>query len=262
MYDEKPRLLYEVSIERKRFRGRFFRQVFLILLVAAAYWALSEAAQRGLVDALLLDAGQLVAVVLGGLLAVRALYDLLMWIVRRSESVRIYDKGFVWTRGKNQQRHSWGQLATYREGGRGVYLFGRMVLFQWGAHTLTLRDGAVYKFNGRFGDTRPFARVVRKLAAETTGVRMGQMLRGDRAIKLHPRLVVYPGGIESNKVEIPWEELDIRLQRGQVVVRRKNRKNRWLVVRRYPQHTVDNVGGLLDVATETIRLYQPERFRG
>lgn len=263
MYDEKPRLLYEVSVERGRLRGRFFRLALLVLLVAGAYWALSEAARRGLVEALVLDVGQLVAVALGGLLAVRALYHLLLWIVRRSESVRVFDKGFVWTRGKTQAKHSWGQLATYREGARGVYLFGKMPLLQWGAHRLTLRDGTVYKFNGRFGDTRLFASAVRKPAAEATGARIGQILRSDRPVRVHSHLTLYYGGVESGKTEIPWDALDIRLKRGQLVIRQKNpATNQWRVVRRYPQHTVDNVGGVLDITTEMIRLNQPERFRG
>src|SRR5690606_15719455 len=89
---EKPRLIYGASVRRKRYFVRFLRALFLTVVVAGAYIALDEASRRALADPLLLNIGQLVAVVLAGMLAVRALYNLVMALVRRSETVRIYDK--------------------------------------------------------------------------------------------------------------------------------------------------------------------------
>jgi hypothetical protein len=258
--DEKPKLVFETSLMRSHHRKRFFRLLFLIVIVAGGYWALDISTSRGLVEPIWLDVGRLAAVVLGGLLAVRGLYHLVRWFTRRTEILRIYDKGIFYQRGTEQHKFSWSHLSMYREGGRGVYLFGKLPLLQWGAHTLNFGNRLVFNYNSRFGDMRPFAKAVRKLAAEATGSRISKQLRYERPVKLAPGLVIYPDGLTSDKIEIPWDELDVRLKNGKLVVRKKNRDNRFVVIKSYPQHRVNNVGGLLDVATESIRLYQPERF--
>lgn len=259
--EDKPRLIYGASVQRRRFFTRFVRALFLLIVVAGAYWALGEAASRGLADPLLLDIGKLVAIVLGGLLAVRGLYNLIVGLFRRSESVRFYDKGLLWTRGNEKHKYPWHQLVSYREGARGVYL-ARWPFFQTGSNTLVMADGQRFTYNHRFGDTRVGSEAVRRYAAYVTGVHMGRTLRSEQAVKLHPRLTLYPTGVESGKHDIHWSEVDVALEGDRLVIRRLEPDGRFKTVHRYAQRDVDNVGGFLELAETTIRNYQPERFRG
>jgi hypothetical protein len=259
--EDKPRLIYGASVQRKRFFTRFLRALFLLLVVAGAYWALGEAARRGLANPLLLDIGQLVAIVLGGLLAVRGLFNLIMGLFRRSESVRFYDKGLLWTRGSEKYKYAWHQLVAYREGAHGAYL-ARWPLVQSGSNTLVMADGQRFTYDHRFGDTRVGSEAVRRYAAYVTGVHMGRTLRSEQSVKLHPRLTVYPTGIESGKHDIHWSELDVALEGDRLVIRRMEPNGRFKTVSRYSQRDVDNVGGFLELAESTIRNHQPERFRG
>lgn len=258
--EEKPRLIYGASVRRKRYFSRFVRALFLVLVVAAAYLALVEASARGLANPLLLDAGKLTAVVLAGLLSVRGLYNLVMGLARRSESLRIYDKGLLWARGGQKHKYAWHQLAAYREGTRGLYL-ARWPLMQWGSNTFVMADGQRFRYGQRFGDTRIGTEAVRRYAAYVTGVRMGQALRSEKPVKLHPRLTLYPTGIETGKADIHWSEADVQLDGDRLVIRRLEPDGRFKTVARYRQREVDNVGGLLELAEATIRNYQPDRFR-
>ena len=259
--EDNPRLIYGASVQRKRYFSRFARALLLVVVVAAAYLALGEAAARGLAHPLLLDIGQLTAVVLAGLLSVRGLYNLLMGLVRRSESLRIYDKGLLWSRRGQKHKYAWHQLAAYREGVRGLYL-ARWPLVQWGSNTLVMTDGQQFRYGHRFGDTRVGTEAVRRYAAYVTGVRMGQTLRAEQPVKLHPRLTIYPTGIESGKVDIHWSEADVQLDGDRLVIKRLEPDGHFKTVARYPQREVDNVGGFLELAEATIRNYQPDRFRG
>lgn len=258
---EKPKLIMGVSIQRGRYWKQFLRALLLVVVVAAAYFALDEAARRGLVEARWLDIGRMAAVVLIVLLAVRGLFNLIVGFFRRNETVRFYDQGFVWTRGKQQYKYAWHQLERYREGTRGIYLLGRWPLLQWGANVFTMADGTVFNYNHRFGDTRPCTEAVRRYTAYVTGVRMGRTLRGEQPVKLHPRLTVLPTGLETRKQDIHWSDADVRMEGGRLVIRSRGEDGRFRVVARYPRHKVDNVGGFLELASSTIRNYQPERFR-
>lgn len=258
--EEKPRLIYGASVRRKRYFSRFLRALLLLGVVAAAYFALDEATARGLANPLLLDIGKLAAVMLAGLLSVRGLYNLVMGLVRRSESLRIYDKGLLWSRGGQKHKYAWHQLAAYREGTRGLYLV-RSPLLQWGRNTFVMADGQRFRYDHRFGDTRIGSEAVRRYAAYVTGVRMGQTLRSDQPVKLHPRLTIYPTGIETGKGDIHWSEVDVQLDGDRLLIRRLEPDGRFKTVARYAQRDVDNVGGFLELADATIRNYQPDRFR-
>lgn len=259
--EEKPRLIYGASVQRGRFFKRFLRALFLVLVVAAAYLALDEAATRGVVAPLLLDIGKLAAIILAGLLSVRGLYNLIMTFVRRSESVRIYDKGILWSRGGEKYKYAWHQLVAYRQGTGGLYL-ARWPLLQWGKNTFLMADGQRFRYDQRFGDTRVGSEAAHPYAAYVTGIHMGRTLRSEQAVKLHPRLTIYPTGIESGKHDVHWSEADVRLEGDRLIIKRLEPDGRYKTVGRYPQRDVDNVGGLLELAEATIRNYQPERFRG
>jgi len=262
MAGEKPNLLYGASVKRGRYFIRFMRALLLLVAVVGAYLALDEAARReGLVDWLALDIGRLVAVVLGGLIAVRGLYNLIMTFVRRGESVRFFDQGFVWNRGKQEYKYAWHQLDKYREGAGGIYLLGRWPLLQWGANRFTMRDGKVFNYNHRFGDTRGCTEVIRRYTSYVTGARMARTLRGEQPVKLNRTLTIFPTGIETRKKDIHWSEADVRMEHRRLVIRQRGKTGRFRVVSRYRPETVDNVGGLLELSAATIRNHQPERFK-
>jgi hypothetical protein len=89
---------------------------------------------------------------------------------------------------------------------------------------------------------------------------MGRILREEKPVKIHPRLTVWPGGVEVGRQEIPWSELDVRLKGSQLIIRRKNRSGKFRTVRRYNARKVDNVGGFMELVSATIPNYQRERF--
>lgn len=254
---EKPRLIYAAQVRRRRFFRRFLRVLLLVVLVVGAYWALGVASARGLADLRLLDAGQLVAVVLIFLLSVRGLYNLIRALTTRSESVQFYDQGLVWTRGSDSHKYAWHDLRAFRDSTGGVYL-RRWPLFQMGALTLRMHDGSIYTFNGRFGDTRPCAKAVRRYAAYVTGIQMGRKLRSGKKTELGRSLSIEPSGVDTGKVVVPWDALDIRREGTRLIIRQKA-DGKWRTVRRYNTRRLDNVGGFLELAAETIQIHQPGR---
>lgn len=254
------RVLYSMEIRRSRYFRRFLLLLVAVLAVAGAYLALNEAALRGLADSLLLDVGKAVAIVLLVVLAVRGLYNLSQTFIRRSESLNVYNKGFIWTRDGKPYKYRWTDLARFREGARAVYLLNRPVV-QWGAHELQMEDERLFKFRAYHGNTRRFARVVRPYAAYVTSVKISRLLRQDRPVRLHPRLTLYPGGVEAGKAQIHWSELDLLVRGGQLLVRRRRGKG-IKTVRRYSIASVDNVGGFIDLVKSADRVFRRRSAAG
>ena len=77
-------------------------------------------------------------------------------------------------------------------------------------------------------------------------------------MRLHSRLTVYPGGVEAGKTEIPWSELDATVKNGRLLVRRRERSG-FKTIRRYSIHSVDNVGGFLEIVKSTQRQYESQK---
>ncbi len=256
---KKPKLIYEVVVERKPYFRRFRLAMIGFLAGAGAVFALNEAYARQVADTNLLNIGWLVAVVVSGLLFLHAVINLVRGWTRRNETLRFFNQGIVWTQEAATERYGWSKLATLREGGRGLYV-GKSPLVQWGAHTLTMDDGRVFRITPRYGNLREIGAVMRPYAARVTGMNMGRTLREEEPVQIHPRLIVWPGGVQVGKREIPWTDMDVRLKNGRLTIRAKDGK-RFKVVRTFPAHTVDNMGGFVELATTTIRNYQPERFK-
>jgi hypothetical protein len=147
----------------------------------------------------------------------------------------------------------------FREGVHDVYLFGRP-LIQRGAIVLTMRDGEVFKVTGAHGDTRRFVRAFRPIIADVTGTRIGQSLRSNKPVRIHKDLSIWPRGIKIGKQQIAWEQVDVTLKRSRLTIARLNKKGKFKKVKGFDTHTLDNVGGFMEVATATIRNHQPERF--
>ncbi len=255
----RARLLYHVSVRRGAYVRGFLLMLLAGLAAAGAWLALREAAARALVDGIVLDVGMLIAIVLTGWFAIRAVVNLVRALFRRSESITIFNKGFLWQIGKTQYRYKWGQLVAFREGARGLYLFDRPLL-RWGAHRLKMADDRVFQFGARHGDPREFAYIVRPYAAHVTSILMGRRLRADRPVRLHPALTIYPRGIEAGSTEIHWADLNVKVKRGRLTIQ-KRAGGDFRTVRRYPIARVDNVGGLLELLKSLLPQYQPERLR-
>jgi hypothetical protein len=256
-----PKLLYQTEMRRRP----FWRRVPLLLIgtgaAAAAFWALSVAARQEVaVDGLLLDIGRLVAVLLGGLLAVSAGLALFRGLTRRYEKIKVYDRGFTWRKRGRDYKHRWDEVTSIREGARGIYV-GERPLLTWGAHRLLMDSGKQFTFTSAHGDPRRFIAAVRRPLSRLTGARMAQTLRNEDPVLLCKGLTVYPGGLEAGRREIPWSKLNLKIRGGSLHVQQLTPKGRFKTVRRYPVGNIDNLGGFMELAHTTVRNHQPERFK-
>jgi hypothetical protein len=256
---QKPKRLYQVMIERQKHVRRFAWSLLAAVAGVGAFFALEEGKARGVADVNLLQAGGIISLIAAGLFGLRAFGSLWLGLRRKTQTLRIYDKGIVLERPKGEQKYSWSQVKTYREGGHGLYL-GKRAILQWGGHRITMQNGQKLKLGGQYGDLRLLGSILRKYSARVTGMHMGQALRAEKPIKLNRRLTVWPGGVEVGKQEIPWSELEVQLKQNRLTILRLNNKGKFKPVRRYSVQQVDNVGGFMEVATATIRNHQRERF--
>ncbi len=260
---EQPKLIFSASIKRKLFVRRFLWSLLAALAALAGIGALALAAGRPELaqNRTLLTIGQITAALVCLLFALRALLNLWRALRRKSEELRFFDRGFMWQQGKTQHKYSWAKLAAFREGGSGIYLRKR-VLLQWGRYTLRMQDGKVFRVDGLYGDLRRFGKAVRRFAARSTGTQMARALREDdtAAIKLHRSLTVYANGLGVGSQSIGWENVDVKLHGRRLLIYRKNAKGVFKPFKRYRLGAVDNLGGLMELATTTIRHHQPDRF--
>lgn len=261
---EKPKLLFETQVSRRKYVRRVFWNLLAAVAAFGAWVALDSARTRiaDRVDPLLLQAGGIVALGVAALFIVRLVFNLFRAVRRRNETARFFDRGFMWQIGKgaeNEHKYAWSQVKNFREGVRTLRL-GRLVLAQMGAHVFTMRDGRVYKFTPVHGDMRAFVRTVRPYIADALGERMGRALREGKTVKIHPQLTIAPKGIQAGNQKIRWSELDVEVKRGKLRVRKLAEKGKFKVVKTYPVRQVDNLGGFIEVANVTIRNHQPERF--
>lgn len=240
----------KLLIEATRSRVPYFRRAWLSLLgcIAAilAIWGLHEAANLDKLPAGLW-APLTVVVALGGtLFLIRALVNIVRWFRTPNESLKLYNQGIVRTVGKNTVKFGWNALHTYREGSRVL--------------RLTMKDGQVIRIDQRYGDLERWAKYLRRIAANITGKHIAQAIREERPVRLHPKLTVWPGGIEIDSKAIPWSQVDVRLAGGKLTVYRRAKSGNFQKVKQFNVHTVDNVGGLLEVAHSTMKNHQRERF--
>ncbi|MCB9450819.1 MAG: YcxB family protein [Anaerolineaceae bacterium] len=256
----KPRLLFEKSINRRLYFRRFVWSLLAAVAALAAFFILDSPAAQGIADAQLSRIGRVITLVGALLFGLRAVVNLWYGLRRRTETLRFYDRGFVWQQGQKEYKYKWSHLHSYRESGGGLYL-GKWVLYQWGGSRFVMRDRRVFTVTGKYGNLRRFKEVMRRYPAHVTGIRMGQTLRQEKPIRLHKQLTVWPGGIQAGKQEIPWSEVEVSLKRGQLAVLQKDAKGRFKTVKRYRASRVDNVGGFLEVARATIPTHQRERFQ-
>jgi hypothetical protein len=255
----KPKLLYQVVIDRKHYPRRL-RLLFILILVSGLAWvAMDQARDRQLADGLLLNIGSLAAAAILILASVRFIITFVRWRRRPNETLRFFNRGFSWTHRGETSQYPWSKIHTLREGDYGIYL-GKRPLIQWGSHSLLMSDQRSFKITTRHGDLRLIGKIIRPYVAEVTGTRMGRRLRDEKPIRIHPKLTVWPGGLQIGKAEYPWEDLNVRLKGDQLLIQaRVNGKTRR--VGRFNRRSIDNLGGFLDLAQVTIRTHRGNQAR-
>jgi hypothetical protein len=177
----------------------------------------------------------------------------------KNETVRFFDRGFRWQRGKEAHKYAWSDIAVFRQGIR-QFRLGKRILFQSGAHTFKMRDGEVFYFKPLHGDSKSFLLRVRPFISDMMGERIGRALRNGKTVRVHPDLALSAEGLEVSKLIIPWEDVDIKLVGRQVVVSRLDENSEFKPVKRFSVYKIDNLGGFIEIAQSTIKNHQPERF--
>jgi hypothetical protein len=249
----KPKLLLEIVVRRRPHLRRFSLLLLLILVSAAAWFALEQAGLRAdlNVDGRALEIGKLVAALIILLASIRAVINLVRWRTHPDEMLRFFNRGFSRERGGEKVLYAWDKLQSFREANHGIYL-GQRPVVQWGALTLTMSDQRVFKLRPRHGDLRKLAKVIRPFAAEITGIRMGRQLRQETPVRVHPAIVVWPGGLQVKKNEYPWKDLSVAVRGSQLVIRARQ-QGKVRTVGRFATSRVENLGGFMELATTTIR---------
>lgn len=263
---DKPQLIYTMQVERQTHIRRFLWGILATVAgigAWGAFWVISGR-EDILTDAppnalLVLQVGQVLALGVVAVFAIRSLFSLVRIFTRRTESAQFYDRGFMWTRGNQSMRYSWGQVQSFKEGAR-VLRLGFIPLGEIGAHTFTMRDGQTLKFTPAHGDPRAFADAINPYLADILGERMGRLLRDKKSVRVHPQLVMHAAGVQAGNQKIRWSELDVAVKNSNLLVQRKGKNSKFKTVKSYPVHQVDNLGGFMELATSTIKNYQPERF--
>ena len=95
---KKPKLLYEITIERKPYFRRFTWALVVALMALVMVFALNSIRDQNTVDETVLLIGIIVAAVVAVFFGVRALFSLGRWLRARNETLRLYSQGILWTR--------------------------------------------------------------------------------------------------------------------------------------------------------------------
>ncbi|MBA3874165.1 MAG: hypothetical protein ABI970_20445 [Chloroflexota bacterium] len=241
-----PKLLMEASISRRPFFRRTWLSIIGLIVTLVGIWLLDQAENLGKLPYGLWLPLTLAVGLLGLIFLIRAILYFVRWLRTKNETLKLYNQGIVLTRGKDTVKYGWASLHTYREGSRAL--------------RLTMQNGKVVNIDRRYGDLAPWAGYIRQYAARVTGVYIARAIREERPVVLHPKLTIWPGGVEVDKKEIPWSNVDVRLMGKQLVVFQRAKSGNFQKVKAYNVHTVDNVGGFLEVAHSTMKNHQRERF--
>lgn len=242
----KTKLLMEATLSRRPFFRRAWLSLLGVIIAIFAIWGLYEASNLDKLPYGLWVPITIVIAIGGLLFLIRALVNLVRWYRTKNETLKLFNQGIVRTRGAETEKFGWGALHTYREGSKSL--------------RLTMQDGKVLKIDERYGDLDRWAQYIRRYAAQVTGVLIARAIREERPVVLHPKLTVWPGGVEVDKKEIPWAEVEARLTGKKLVIYQRAKSGNFQKVQQYNMHTVDNVGGFLEVAHSTMKNHQRDRF--
>ncbi len=244
--NRKPKLILQLTARRRPYFWRVLRSLVVLAFMLIGIYVLDEAVRQNRFPAELWLPGIILFGIVAVIFALRALLNFWRWLRQRNETVRFFDRGFVWSINGQNHQYGWSAVKNFREGGR--------------AHQLTMNDGQEFRITSAFGDMPAILKVLRRPTAHVTGIQIGQALREEKSVQVHRKLVMWPGGLEVNKHEIPWSQVEVKLDGNYLNVLRKTESSKFTPVRRFRTSSLDNLGGFLEVARATIRNHQRERF--
>lgn len=244
--NRKPKLILQLSARRRPYFWRVLRSLVVLTFMLLGIYVLDEAVRQERFPAELWLPGLILFALVAVFFALRALLNFWRWLRQRNETVRFFDRGFVWNIDGQNHQYGWSALQNFREGGR--------------AHVLTMNDGRTFRITSAFGDMPAILKVLRGPTSHVTGIQIGQALREEKSVQIHRKLVMWPGGLEVNKQEIPWSAVEVKLDGNTVHILQKTETGKFAPVRRFRTSSLDNLGGFLEVARATIRNHQRERY--
>lgn len=256
---DKPKLIYTITVERQRYLRRFFWNLLAFVAAFGAWVALDQVAGRGVVDPLLLQVGQVIALGVVALFLVRGVFNLWRWLTRRKETIQFFDRGLIWQQRGVDHKYKWTQVKSFREGVR-QWRLGRWVIATFGAQTLTMADDREFRITAVHGDPRLIAARLRPYIADVTGERMARKLRESKTIRLHPNLIMHAAGLQVGRQKIRWEQVDVEIRGDRLLIKKLNDRQKFKVFKTFDTRQIDNLGGFLEVANITIQNHQPHRF--
>jgi hypothetical protein len=241
-----PRLILQLSARRRPYFWRVLRALVVLAFLLLGIYTLDEAVRLERIPAAFWLPGIILFTVFAVIFALRAAINFWRWLRQRNETVRFFDRGFIWAVDGQKHQYGWSAVQNFREGGR--------------AHVLTMNDGRIFRVTRAFGELPAILKVLRRPTAHVTGIQIGQALREEKSVQIHRNLVMWPGGLEVNQQEIPWSEVEVKLDGNTLNILRKTSSGKFAPVRRFRASSLNNLGGFLEVARATIRNHQRERF--
>jgi hypothetical protein len=259
MVVEKPVLLYESRVERRRHMRRFLSNTLAAVGGFGAYALFRTWQATGEVEPVYVQLGMTLAVGVFAIFAVRGLFALARGLRLKTETVRFYDRGLRWQTLKGEHKYSWKQLVNLREGYRQYKLFGRMI-GQTGTADFTFADGRTLRLKPPHGDLKKAVDTVRPVITDLISSKMGAALRDGQKLHIHKRITMVAKGIKAGNEAIRWQDADVAVKNGRLTVSKRGKGGKFTPVVRVPTRSVDNLDGFVDLASGVIEAHQPDRF--
>jgi len=261
--DSASQVIYAFEWQRRRALRRAWVTVIIAglllgLFIALGLWHDLDADQQPL-----LRLSRAVAIIVGAMFAVRAVFNLGRAMFRRTQIAQFSREGFAWQVDKDIHRYHWQHLRAYRKGARTWRILGFPVR-RFGQHRLKMDDGRVFVLHHGITSPEKFARALDPVIDPVMGEKIATTLRDGGTFRLHKQLVVTKHGLVvlkgGKKIGIKWSAVDIRQTGGQLVVYATDKKGRFKVVKRFSTADIDNLGGFSELVEATLSNHQPERF--
>lgn len=261
--DSANRVIFAFEWQRRRALRRAWMTVIIAGLLAALFIALGLWRDLDTEQQPLLRLGRMVAVFVGAMFAIRAVFNLGRALFRRTQIAQFSREGFAWQVDNDIQRYRWTQLKAYRKGAR-TWRFLNIPLRRFGQHRLTMNDGRVFVLHHAIASPEAFEQALDPIIDEVMGQKIASTLRSDQPVRLHKRLIVSKNGLVvlkgRKKIGLKWSVVDVQVRGGQLIVCTATKGGKFKVVQRYPTHAIDNLGGFMELVEATLINHQPERF--
>lgn len=261
--DAADRVLYAFEWQRRKALRRAWATVIIAgllmaLFIALGLWRDLDAAQQPLVSL-----SRMVAVFIGAMFAIRAVFNLGRALFRRTQIAQFSREGFAWQVDNDIQRYRWSQLKAYRKGAR-TWRFLGIPVRRFGQHRLTMNDKRSFVIHHAITSPEAFEKALDPIIDSVMGEKIASILRSEQPVRLNAHLIVTKNGLVvmkgRKKIGIKWYVADVQHKGGQLIVRTAAKNGKFKTVQRFPTHTVDNLGGFLELVEATLSNHQPERF--